>query len=64
MKKLVNNISSSRTKTKAQTAIEKEIKETNNKEKLQKYHGIALRIVAYMVLPICWAMLLVGPFLQ
>jgi hypothetical protein len=34
------------------------------KEKLQKYHGIVLKIVAYTVLPICWAMLLVGPFLQ
>jgi len=34
------------------------------KEKLQKFHGIALKIVAYTVLPICWGMLLVGPFLQ
>jgi len=36
----------------------------NLKEKLQKYHGIGLKIVAYTVLPICWAMLLVGPFLH
>jgi len=34
------------------------------KEKLQKFRGIGLKTVAYTVLPICWAMLLVGPFLH
>jgi hypothetical protein len=36
----------------------------NLKEKLQKYRGIDLKIVAYSALPIYWAMLLVSTFLH